>query len=101
MTSGVVSFTLYSPFDGVVIPLDAVPDPVFAEGMMGDGLAIHPLSDTLLAPCDGVVTTLHAAGHAITLHSDAGVDVLVHIGIDTVALKGDGFTAYVREGERV
>ena len=101
MTSGVVSFTLYSPFDGVVIPLDAVPDPVFAERMMGDGLAIHPLSDTLLAPCDGVVTTLHAAGHAITLHSDAGVDVLVHIGIDTVALKGDGFTAYVREGERV
>ncbi len=101
MTPGAVRLTLYSPFDGVVIPLREVPDPVFADGMMGDGVAIHPLSDTLLAPCDGVVTTLHAARHAITLRSDAGVDVLVHIGIDTVALKGDGFTAHVREGQRV
>lgn len=101
MTPGAVSLTLCSPFDGVVIPLREVPDPVFAEGMMGDGLAIHPLSDTLMAPCDGVVTTLHAARHAITLRSDAGVDVLVHIGIDTVALKGDGFTAHVHEGQRV
>lgn len=101
MIFGAISLTLCSPFDGVVIPLRDVPDPVFAEGMMGDGLAIHPLSDTLLAPCDGVVTTLHAARHAITLRSDAGVDVLIHIGVDTVALKGDGFTALVREGQRV
>ncbi len=101
MTQGAISLTLCAPFDGVVIPLREVPDPVFAEGMMGDGLAIHPLSDTLLAPCDGIVTTLHAARHAITLRSDAGVDVLVHIGIDTVALNGDGFTTHVREGQRV
>jgi len=101
MTPGVVSLTLHSPLDGVVIPLDKVPDSVFAERMMGDGLAIHPLSDTLLAPCDGVVTALHAAGHAVTLRCDAGVDILLHIGIETVALNGEGFAAQVREGERV
>jgi len=101
MTSATVSLTLYSPFDGVVIPLDKVPDSVFAERMMGDGLAIHPLSDTLLAPCDGVVTALHAAGHAVTLRCDVGVDILLHIGIETIALNGEGFTAQVQEGQRV
>jgi len=101
MTSGPVSLTLCAPLDGVVIPLGKVPDPVFAAGMMGEGLAIQPLSDTLLAPCDGAVMTLHAACHAITLRTDVGVDVLIHIGIETVALNGDGFTPHVREGQRV
>ena len=101
MSAGVASLTLHSPFDGVAIPLDEVPDSVFAERMMGDGLAIHPLSNRLLAPCDGTVTSLHAAGHAITLRSEMGVDILVHIGIETVALNGEGFTAHVGEGEKV
>ena len=101
MKGGALRLMLCAPLDGVVTPLGNVPDPVFAQGMMGDGVAIEPLSDRVLAPCDGVVATLHAARHAVTLRSDAGVDILIHVGLETVALNGEGFTTLVREGERV
>jgi len=101
MKDGALRLMLCAPLDGVVTPLGQVPDPVFAQGMMGDGIAIEPLSDRVLAPCDGVVATLHAARHAVTLRSDAGVDILIHVGLETVGLNGDGFTTLVGEGERV
>lgn len=101
MTDSALRLMLRAPFDGVAMPLGDVSDPVFSQRMMGDGVAIEPLSDTVLAPCDGIVTSLHAARHAVTLRTDAGADILIHIGLETVALKGDGFTALVREGQRV
>ena len=101
MTDGAHRLMLRAPFDGVAMPLGDVSDPVFSQGMMGDGVAIEPLSDTVLAPCDGVVTALHAARHAVTLRVDAGMDILIHVGLETVALNGDGFTSLVHEGERV
>ena len=101
MTDGALRLMLRAPFDGVAMPLSEISDPVFSQGMMGDGVAIEPLSDTVLAPCDGVVTTLHAARHAVTLRTDAGADILIHVGLETVALNGDGFTTLVREGQRV
>jgi len=92
---------LFSPLDGWVSPLSEVPDPVFAEAMLGDGIAIDPTGSTLCAPCDGVVATLHAAHHAVTLKCEGGVEILMHIGLETVALKGEGFTAHVAEGQQV
>ncbi len=92
---------LTSPMQGWAEALDAVPDPVFAERMMGDGLAIDPTGDCLHAPCDGVVLSLHASGHAITLRSPEGAEILMHIGLDTVALGGRGFTPLVAEGAAV
>ncbi|MEI5686620.1 phosphoenolpyruvate--protein phosphotransferase [Sphingomonas kyungheensis] len=92
---------LLAPLAGWVLPLTAVPDPVFAEGMMGPGVAIDPTGDTLHAPCDARVQTLHAAGHAITLDLGDGVSLLVHIGIDTVRLGGSAFTPLVAPGDSV
>lgn len=92
---------LVAPLAGWVLPLTAVPDPVFAEGMMGPGLAIDPTGDTLHAPCDAQVLTVHAAGHAVTLDVGGGVSLLIHIGIDTVKLGGQGFTPLVAAGDRV
>ncbi|WP_271300441.1 phosphoenolpyruvate--protein phosphotransferase [Sphingomonas sp. CV7422] len=92
---------LLAPLAGWVLPLTAVPDPVFAEGMMGPGVAIDPTGDTLHAPCDARVLTLHAAGHAITLDLGDGVSLLVHIGIDTVRLGGSAFTPLVAPGDSV
>ena len=92
---------LLSPLDGWASSLAEVPDPVFAQGMLGDGIAIDPTGSVLVAPCPGRVATLHAAHHAVTLRTDDGVDILMHIGLETVALKGDGFTAHVAEGDRV
>ena len=92
---------LLAPVSGPIWPLERIPDPVFAQKMVGDGLSIDPTDATLLAPCDGEVVSLHAAGHAVTLRSGGGVDVLLHIGIDTVALKGEGFRPSVSVGQRV
>jgi phosphoenolpyruvate-protein phosphotransferase len=92
---------LKAPLSGAALPLTQVPDPVFAGLMMGDGLAIRPTSGVLLAPCDGIVTQIARTQHALTLTADNGAQILMHIGIDTVSLKGKGFVAKVREGERV
>ncbi|SEH11248.1 Phosphocarrier protein HPr /phosphoenolpyruvate--protein phosphotransferase /PTS system IIA component, Glc family [Sphingopyxis sp. YR583] len=96
-----MSLIITSPLRGWATTLDSVPDPVFAQRMMGDGVAIQPLSDTVVAPFDGEVVTLHDAGHAISLRSTEGAEVLIHIGLDTVMLKGEGFTPLVAIGAAV
>src|SRR6188508_3291673 len=90
-----------SPLSGQVWPLERVPDPVFAQKMVGDGISIDPTDSVLLAPCDGEVVALHAAGHAVTLRTPDGAEILLHIGIDTVALKGEGFRPQVKRGDKV
>ncbi len=99
--SKLAELPLVSPVSGPVVPLEAVPDPVFSTRMMGDGIAVDPTSDRILAPCDGIVTHAHASGHALTLTAENGAEVLIHVGIDSVHLKGRGFTAHAREGARV
>ena len=93
--------TLKAPLSGVVVPLGEVPDPVFAQKMVGDGVSIDPISASLVAPCDGRVVQIHSAAHAVTLASSHGVEILIHIGLDTVQLKGRGFTARVKTGDAV
>ena len=86
---------------GIVLPIEAVPDPVFAGRMLGDGLAIDPREGVLYAPCDGHIVQLHASRHACVLETASGARMLLHIGIDTVLLKGEGFVARVGEGDTV
>lgn len=95
------SIELKAPLDGVILPLEQVPDPVFAQKMVGDGLSIDPLSQVLVAPCAGSVTNVHRAGHAVTLTTPTGIELMMHIGLDTVNLKGQGFTPKVQTGQRV
>jgi phosphoenolpyruvate-protein phosphotransferase len=92
---------LVAPLAGWSTPLDEAPDPVFAARMLGDGLAIDPTGATLHAPCDGEIIALPESRHAITLRSECGAELLMHIGIDTVALRGEGFEAHVKLGQRV
>src|SRR3954469_22075879 len=94
------TLTLTAPLSGVIYPLERVPDPVFAQKLVGDGLSIDPTDSTLRAPCAGEVMHLHAAGHAVTINAQ-GVEVMMHIGIDTVTLRGAGFTPRVKVGEKV
>lgn len=95
------SLILAAPFDGWLSPLDDVPDPVFAQRLLGDGMAIDPLDGTLHAPADGTVVSVHTARHAITLRLAGGVEVLMHIGLETVRLNGEGFVAHVEAGDTV
>ena len=91
---------IMAPLSGIIVPLDEVPDPAFAQRMVGDGASIDPLSDRLLAPCDGEVLQVHRARHAVTL-SARGLEIIIHVGLDTVLLNGDGFTALVKAGDTV
>jgi phosphoenolpyruvate-protein phosphotransferase len=92
--------TLMAPLSGVIVPLEQVPDAVFAGRLVGDGISIDPVSQDLLAPCDAKVIQVHRARHALTLDAD-GSEIVIHIGLDTVELKGDGFTAHVKAGDVV
>ena len=93
--------TLSSPLTGWSTPLAEVPDEVFAQCMLGDGVAIDPTADTLCAPCDAEVIVIAAAHHALTLRTDSGCEILLHVGLDTVALKGTGFEMLARLNTRV
>ncbi|WP_294061860.1 phosphoenolpyruvate--protein phosphotransferase [Sphingomonas sp.] len=93
--------TLVAPFAGWLGPLEEVPDPVFAERMMGDGLAIDPVEGLLRAPADGEVIAIPASAHAVSLRLDNGAELLIHIGLETVALAGEGFAPKVAVGARV
>ncbi|MBN2653135.1 MAG: phosphoenolpyruvate--protein phosphotransferase [Spirochaetales bacterium] len=92
---------LIAPLRGVLIPIDKVPDPVFAEKMVGDGVSIDPLEGILRAPCDGEIVHLHESNHAVTIKTSDDVEIILHIGLDTVLLKGEGFTPRVKSGESV
>lgn len=95
------TLSVMAPCDGWCLPLSAVPDAVFREGLLGDGIALDPTSAVLGAPFAGEVLTVAATGHAVSLRSPSGVELLVHVGLDTVALKGAGFTVHVVPGQVV
>jgi phosphocarrier protein FPr/phosphocarrier protein len=97
----VSNLVLSSPLKGWIAPLDEAPDAVFAERMLGDGLAIDPLGSTLHAPCDARVISVHGTRHAITLRADNGAEILMHVGLETVGLGGEGFEAHVQDGQAV
>ena len=90
---------LYAPVAGRVEVTEDIPDPVFAQEMMGKTVAIWPSSGTVYAPVSGMIAS--AMPHAIGLVSDDGVEVLIHVGIDTVSMNGDGFTLWAKQGDRV
>jgi len=89
------------PISGEIIPLEKVPDPVFAEKMMGEGFAIIPENGNIYSPVDGTIVVVQEAKHAIAIESDAGDEIIIHFGIDTVNLGGKGFTTKVKVGDRV
>lgn len=90
-----------APLQGRVLALDDVADDVFAQRMMGEGLALVPGSTRASAPIDGVVAKLFRGGHAFVVQSDDGLEVLVHLGLETVHRAGEGFETHVAEGDRV
>ena len=90
-----------SPLIGNVVPLDQVPDQVFASGAMGKGIAIDPTDGVVVAPAKATVNLVFPTGHAIGLTTENGEELLIHIGMDTVSLAGKGFKTYVEAGQVV
>ena len=90
-----------SPLDGKVIALKDVDDEVFASGVTGKGIAMIPENNEVKSPVDGTVTVLFPSKHAVGITTPSGVEVLVHIGLNTVMLNGEGFIAFVKQGDKV
>lgn len=98
-TSG--NIIIVAPMSGEIINIEDVPDVVFAEKIVGDGVAINPTGNQIIAPVDGVIGKIFETNHAFSIDSDDGVELFVHFGIDTVELKGLGFKRLAQEGQKV
>lgn len=95
------SVSLLAPVAGKVIPLNEVPDEVFASGVAGQGAAILPEEERICAPCAGRVSMVFPSGRALGMRTPEGLELLLHVGLNTVMLNGDGFEVLVKEGDEV
>lgn len=95
------SMEIVAPVNGEIIPLKDVPDPVFSQKMMGEGIAITPSDGHFLSPVNGKIVQVPDTKHAIGILAEDGSEILIHIGLETVALKGEGFDVKVKEGDDV
>ena len=93
--------SLYAPIAGKAVPITEVPDPTFAEGMLGNGIAIEPTDGKVYAPCDATVDMMFTTGHAVSLVTDFGAEVLIHVGLETVGLEGKPFKVHAANGDKV
>lgn len=92
---------IFSPVQGNVVLASDIPDPTFAENILGPTTAIIPTTGHVYAPFDGTITQIFKTGHALTITSKDGVELLIHVGINTVDLKGEGFKALVADNQEV
>ena len=92
---------IYAPMEGQAVALSEVPDPTFAEGMLGNGIAIQPTDGKVCSPVDGTVDMMFATGHAVSLVSETGIEILIHVGLETVSLVGKPFKIAVKNGDKV
>ena len=91
-----------APLSGRVIPMEEIPDQVFSQGILGEGVGIEPTGNVVVAPADATVcSVIEDSRHAVGLTLDNGAALLIHVGIDTVSMNGDGFQLHVKEGDRV
>ncbi|CDQ18671.1 PTS sugar transporter subunit IIA [Halobacillus karajensis] len=95
------AFNVISPLSGKKVALEEVPDPVFSQKMMGEGVALEPKDGYVFSPLEGTIVQLFPTKHAIGLETKSGAEVLIHIGLETVAMEGEGFEAFVSKGDKV
>lgn len=92
---------IYAPIAGKAVAITEVPDPTFAEGMLGNGIAIVPTDGKVYAPCDATVDMMFSTGHAVSMVAANGAEILIHVGLETVGLEGKPFTIHVQNGDTV
>ncbi|OZU87707.1 PTS glucose transporter subunit IIA [Virgibacillus indicus] len=92
---------IIAPVNGEIVQLEEVPDPVFSEKMMGEGIAIMPTDGKFQSPVNGKVVQVPDTKHAVGIETEDGIEILMHIGLDTVELKGEGFKSLVKTGDQI
>lgn len=92
---------IFTPVNGEIIPIEKVPDPVFSQKMMGEGIAVMPKEGNICSPVEGTIIQIAPTKHAIGILAKDGTEILIHIGLETVSLKGEGFRVAVEMGDSV
>jgi PTS system glucose-specific IIA component len=92
---------IMAPLNGKIVDITHVPDPVFSQKMMGDGVAIEPVDGLVVSPIEGEVVSIFPTKHAIGLKTKSGLELLIHIGLETVNLNGEGFETFVTVGDKI
>ena len=92
---------IIQPTKGKIITQENIPDETFASGVLGAGVAIDPEEGVVYAPYDGTISSVAESKHAIGITGAGDMEVLIHVGVDTVAMNGDGFVDFVKEGDTV
>ena len=92
---------IVAPVTGSVVKNADIPDPVFAQEMLGKTFAIKPFGNKAVAPANGTLEVMFPTGHAFAVRMADGTGIMVHVGIDTVNLKGKGFKVLARQGDTV
>ncbi len=94
-------YEIFSPIDGKSIELNEVPDKVFAQKLLGNGLGFELVGPFVCAPCDGEITMIAPTLHAFGIKAENGAEILVHVGLDTVSLNGEGLKTLVKQSEKI
>ena len=92
---------IMKPMNGDVIPYNKIPDETFASGALGQGVGIIPAGEIVYSPVEGVISSVAGTHHAVGITGPNEMELLIHVGVDTVMMDGDGFTTYVKEGDKV
>jgi PTS system glucose-specific IIA component len=95
---------IVAPATGEIFDVKTLPDPMFADEMLGKSIAMRFEEDSVIfcSPANGQIRALFPTGHAFGIVTNEGVEILVHIGIDTVMANGNGFQLYQkRQGDTV
>ncbi|TDM15416.1 PTS sugar transporter subunit IIA [Macrococcus bovicus] len=90
-----------APISGQYVQIESIPDPVFAQKMMGDGFGIEPSEGLVVSPVDGEIINVFPTKHAIGVKAANDVEILIHVGLETVAMNGEGFNTKVSVGDKV
>lgn len=96
-----MKISILSPATGKAVPLDQVPDPVFSQKIIGDGIAVIPADGRITSPVDGEVASVAETLHAYGFRTEDGLELLIHVGLETVGLKGECFQVFVKAGDKV
>jgi len=92
---------ILSPQTGKCVSIIQIPDEVFSEKILGDGVAIIPKTEEVLSPVDGEVVQVAETKHAFCIRANDGIELMIHIGVDTVKLKGQGIECFIKNGDKI
>lgn len=95
------NFKVQSPMTGISVPINQVPDPVFSQKIIGDGMAVIPTENEVVSPVDGEVISIAKTGHAYGIRTSDGIKILIHVGLETVSMNGEPFQVKIKIGDKV